>query len=60
MTKEDIQRVSTANFTVCYRKKLTKGKQKKLIPKALVAHELTERTYGKEKWWMLIVNKGEA
>ena len=35
---------------------LTVGvKKKKIIPLCHVAHELTSRTYGEKKWWVVIV-----
>jgi hypothetical protein len=35
---------------------LTVGiKEKKTIPLCDVAHELTSRTYGEKKWWVVIV-----
>jgi len=35
---------------------LTVGvKKKKTIAKCEVAHELTSRTYGEKKWWVVIV-----
>ena len=45
-----------ANFSVGYSKSLTVGvKKKKIIPLCHVAHELTNRTYGEKKWWVVIV-----
>ena len=51
-----IDRARTANFAVQYHKSLTVGvKKKKTIANCLVAYELTSRTYGEKKWWVLIV-----
>ena len=52
----DLARAPTANFSVGYSKSLTVGvKKKKIIPLCHVAHELTSRTYGEKKWWVVIV-----
>ena len=52
----DLARAPTANFAVRYRNSLTVGvKKKKTIANCLVAHELTSRTYGEKKWWVLLV-----
>ena len=54
--EEEIDCVPTANFSVRYRKSLTVGvKKKKTIPLCDVDHELTRRTYGEKKWWVVIV-----
>jgi len=43
-------------MAVRYSKSLTVGvKKKKIIPLCHVAHELTNRTYGEKKWWVVIV-----
>ena len=56
LNARDCARAPTANFAVQYRNSLTVGvKKKKTIAKCLVAHELTSRTYGEKKWWVLIV-----
>ena len=56
LNARDRARAPTANFAVQYRNSLTVGvKKKKTIAKCLVAHELTSRTYGEKKWWVLIV-----
>jgi len=52
----DLARAPTANFSVRYSKSLTVGVEKKnIIPLCHVAHELTSRTYGEKKWWVVIV-----
>jgi len=52
----DLARAPSANFSVRYSKLLTVGvKKKKIIPLCHVAHELTSRTYGEKKWWVVIV-----
>ena len=52
----DLARAPTANFSVGYSKSLTVGvKKKKIISLCHVAHELTNRTYGEKKWWVVIV-----
>jgi len=49
-------RAPTANFSLGYSKSLTVGvKKKKIIPLCHIAHELTNRTYGEKKWWVVIV-----
>ena len=49
-------RAATVNFSVGNSKSLTVGvKKKKIIPFCHVAHELTNRTYGEKKWWVVIV-----
>ena len=54
--KEEIGCAPTANFSVRYSKSLTVGvKKKNSIPLCDVAHELTSRTYGEKKWWVVIV-----
>ena len=56
LNTRDLARAPTANFSVRYSKSLTVGgKNKKIIPLCLVAHELTSRTYGEKKWWVVIV-----
>ena len=56
LNARDLARAPTANFSVRYSKSLTVGgKKKKIIPLCLVAHELTSRTYGEKKWWVVIV-----
>ena len=56
LSSRDLARAPTANFAVQYRNSLTVGvKKKKTIANCLVAHELTSRTYGEKKWWVLIV-----
>jgi len=43
-------------FSVRYSKSLTVGvKTKTIIPLCHVADELTSRTYGEKKWWVVIV-----
>jgi hypothetical protein len=54
--EEEIGCAPTANFSVRYRKSLTVVvKKKKTIPLCDVPHELTSRTYGEKKWWVVIV-----
>jgi len=56
LNARDLARAPTANFSVGYSKSLTVGvKKKKNIPLCHVAHELTSRTYGGKKWWVVIV-----
>ena len=56
LTARDLARVPTANFAVRYIKSLTVGvKKTKTVAKCDVAHELTSRTYGDKKWWVVIV-----
>ena len=55
LTKTDGARAPTANFAVRYTKSLLIGARKKTIPKCDVAYELTSRTYGERKWWVVIV-----
>ena len=56
LNARDLARAPTANFSVRYSKSLTVGvKKKKIIPLCHVAHELTSRTYGEKKWWVVIV-----
>ena len=56
LNARDLARAPTANFSVRYSKSLTVGvKKKKTIPLCDVAHELTSRTYGEKKWWVVIV-----
>ena len=56
LNARDLARAPTANFFVRYSKSLTIGvKKKKTIPLCHVAHELTNRTYGEKKWWVVIV-----
>jgi hypothetical protein len=46
----------TANFSERYSKSMTVGvKKKKTIPLCDVPYELTRRTYGEKKWWVVIV-----
>ena len=53
LNARDLARAPTANFSVRYSKSLTVGgKKKKIIP---LCHELTSRTYGEKKWWVVIV-----
>jgi len=52
----DLARAPTAKFSVGYSKSLTVGvKKKKIILLCHVAHELTSRTYGEKKCWVVIV-----
>ena len=54
LNARDLARALTANFSVAYSKSLTVGvKKKKIIPLCHVAHELTSRTYGEKKWWVV-------
>ena len=56
LNTNDLARAPTANFSVGYSKSLTVGvKKKKIIPLCHVAHELTSRTYGEKKSWVVIV-----
>ena len=56
LNARDLVRAPTANFSVRYSKSLKVGvKKKKIIPLGHVAHELTNRTYGEKKWWVVIV-----
>ena len=56
LNARDLARAPTANFSVRYSKSLTvRVKKKKIIPLCHVAHELTSRTYGEKKWWVVIV-----
>jgi len=56
LNARDLARAPTANFSVRYSQSLTVGvKKKKIIPLCHVAHELTSRTYGEKKWWVVIV-----
>ena len=56
LNARDLARAPTANFAVRYTKSLTIGaRKKKTIAKCDVAHELTSRTYGEKKWWVVIV-----
>ena len=56
LNARDLARAPTANFSVRYSKSLTVGvKKKKIIPLCHVPHELTSRTYGEKKWWVVIV-----
>ena len=56
LNARDLARAPTANFSMRYSKSLTVGvKKKKTIPLCHVAHELTSRTYGEKKWWVVIV-----
>jgi len=55
LNARDLARAPTANFSERYSKSLTVGvKKKKIIPLCHVAHELTNRTYGEKKWWVVI------
>ena len=52
----DVVRAPTANFSVRYTKSLTVGvKKKNTVPVCHVANELTSRTYGEKKWWVVIM-----
>ena len=54
--EEEIGCAPTTNFSVWYDKSLTVGvKKKKTIPLCDVTSELTIRTYGEKKWWVVIV-----
>ncbi len=56
LNARDLARAPTVSFAVRYHKSLTVGvKKRKTIANCLVAHELTGRTYGEKKWWVLIV-----
>jgi len=56
LNTRDLARAPTANFSVRYSKSLTVGvRKKKIIPLCHVAHELTSRTYGEKKCWVVIV-----
>jgi len=56
LNTRDLARAPTTNFAVGYSKSLTVGvKKKKIVPLCHVAHELTSRTYGEKKWWVVIV-----
>jgi len=56
LNARDVAHAPTANFSVRYSKSLTVGvKKQKTIPLCHVAHELTSRTYGEKKWWVVIV-----
>jgi hypothetical protein len=56
LNARDLARAPTANFSVRYSKSLTVGvKKTKTIPLCHVAHELTSKTYGEKKWWVVIV-----
>ena len=58
LTKRDRERAPTANFAISYIKSLPSSKSNnKVLPSAQVAHELTERTYGKHRWWVVIKKK---
>ena len=55
-TSRDLANTPIANFSVRYSKSLTVGvKKQKTVPHCHVAHELTNRTYGEKKWWVVIV-----
>jgi len=59
LNARDLARAPTANFSVGYSKLLTVGvKKKKIISLCHVVHELTSRTYGEKKWWVVIVKDG--
>ena len=56
LNARDLARAPTTNFSVRCSKSLTVGvKNKKTIPLCHVTHELTSRTYGEKKWWVVIV-----
>jgi hypothetical protein len=56
LNARDLARAPIANFVVRYINSLTVGVKKKMtIAKCEVAHELTSRTYGEKKWWVVIV-----
>ena len=55
LTKAEHVRAATADFAVQYTKTLTSGARKKTtVPRCDVAHELTSRTNGEKKWWVVI------
>ena len=55
LTKAEHARAATADFAVQYTKTLTSGARKKTtVPRCDVAHELTSRTNGEKKWWVVI------
>jgi hypothetical protein len=52
----DLARAPTANFSVAIKQVVASWSQKKkTIPLCHVSHELTSRTYGEKKWWVVIV-----
>ena len=56
LNARDLARAPTTNFSVRYSKSLTvEVKNKTTNPLCHVAHELTSRTYGEKKWWVVIV-----
>jgi len=56
LNAQDLARAPIANFSVRYTKSLTVGvKKKNTVPVCHVANELTSRTYGEKKWWVVIV-----
>jgi hypothetical protein len=55
LTKRDLEQAPTANFAISYIKSLPVSRNRnQVIPSARVAHELSERTYGKHRWWVVI------
>jgi hypothetical protein len=66
LNARDLARTPTANFAVRYIKSLTVGVKKTnfssyatshitIVAKCEVANELTNRTYGEKKWWVVTV-----
>ena len=54
--EEEIGCAPTVNFSVWYSKSLTVDvKKKKTILLCDMLYELTIRTYGEKKWWVVIV-----